>query len=292
MILTLNNDNFNIPDNWDELSQEQFLKIANLSNLKLSPNKFKAYVLISLLNMNVASKLYSNNHTPCYKLTNNKTKKIYLVSVEDIAYTVVNSLNWIFKEIKSEKSSSYEINCRITKTVIPHITIHSEKWYGPDSAMSNSTYEEYIRCLVSASEFSQGKQDGLNKLIAALYRPGSISFNDNGDMRSPYNDHLINVRASLASKVDDITKTAILLQFNGHISTLEKTFPFAFTGHSSSSSSQNTPQNIFFRQLDLIDNLAQHKISEKENVRKSQLYDVLHTLDNIVRNKPKKPKKK
>jgi len=76
------------------------------------------------------------------------------------------------------------------------------------------------------------------------------------------------------------------MQFNGHMWSISQTFPETFT----SGSAKKSSKNVFMQQLDLIDNLAQHRIPDKEAIRKTPLYDVLHTLNNLIINAPKNRK--
>ena len=74
------------------------------------------------------------------------------------------------------------------------------------------------------------------------------------------------------------------MQYNGALWNLARIFPSAFV----SGKGKVSANNVFMQQLDLIDALAQHKIPEKEQIRKSQLYDVLHTFNNLVNINSKK----
>jgi hypothetical protein len=294
MDLTLNNDKYKLPDSWDDLSEGQLLRIADLANKSIPVNQFKTHILLSILGFQSGNRMYAYSHSQqsptttkdkelCYVLKDYKNKKRYLISITDLAYIVTNSLGFLFKESIIENKQHIEIDCKLNKTIITSIPLQGEKWFGPGDSLSNSTYEEYIRCLVSASEYSRGDSAGLDRLICAMYRPGnSENAAENGDFRQPFNDNLVQHRAKFVANLHPVLKSAIMLQFNGAIRNLANIFPNAF-GSSSSNAKPPTSRDIFLQQFEIIDNLAQHRIPDKEIIRKSQLYDVLQTLDNVVR---------
>jgi hypothetical protein len=282
--LRLNNEVFILPDNWNQLTEEQLIRVASLWNLGLSQNEFKLYLLVSILGLTVPrDKKYSLNGESCYRLMG-KTKS-YLISLTDLAIVNINSLGFLFKETETPKGIRLELDCKLVKTVIKYIEVDGEKWYGPGDAMNNCIYEEYIRALVSASEFSETKNiSALNKLVATLYRTGGKDNAVNGDLRIPFNDFTVDQDAKKLDRIPESVKHVILLQFNGALYHMSQVFEYAFK----KGSGKLNAKNIFLQQLDLVDNLADHKIPDKEAIRKTQLYDVLHTLDNLIKTKKRK----
>ena len=230
MKLSLNNDTFNIPDSWDELNHAQFLRISDLSSRNLPVNQYKTYILLAILGFHAGSRMHAYTHNPnspaaegkikepCYQLHDYKNKKKYLISVCDMAYVVNSTLNYLFIESIVDNKPVIQIDCKLKKTIITSISVQGETWYGPGDSLSNSIYEEYIRCLVSASEFASGDSTGLDRLICAMYRPGnSENASENGDFREPFNDNLVQHRAKFVANLHPSLKNAIMLQFNGAI---------------------------------------------------------------------------
>jgi len=290
MKINLNDDIYIIPDSWDGLSKSQFIRIADLSLQSLPVNQFKLYILLAILNFKVGKRMFaksdtSNNKEMCYVLRSiDNPNKIYLVAVSDLAVIINNSLAWLFKESNVNNKISLVLNCTLRKSLVSDIYVKGERWYGPADSLNNSIYEEYIRCLVSASEYSRGDSTGLDRLICAMYRPGnSVNATDNGDFRNPYNDNLVFHRAKFVEDLNPGIKIAILLQFNGAVANIAAIFPNAFNKGNDNNEVVNNSNDVFMRQLEIIDNLAQHRIPEKEQIRQSQLYDVLQTLDNVVK---------
>lgn len=276
--LELNNDVYLLPSNWNELTKEQFIRIAQLSTLKLTQNELKLYLLVSILGFTIPhEKAYSVNGEKCYRMRG--SKKVYLISATDLAYVCCNSLSFIFIERKFGERITLEIDCKLALTLIDFIDVNGEKWYGPANSLNNCIYEEYIRTLVFASEFSENKSiDSLNKLVACLYRPAKREEDNSGDTRIPFNDFIVEQEAKKLAKVPEAIKYAILLQFNGALWNLARLYKEAFTPGTGKASAKN----VFMQQMDLIDSLAKHNIPEKELIRKAPLYDVLHTFNNLV----------
>lgn len=277
--LFLNNDKYILPESWDELTELQLLRIADLSMLNLSPYEFRLYLLVAILDFTVPQEMaYSVNNERCYRM---RSKKItYLISEVDLAYTCINSLGFLFTERNVGDDVVLDIDCKLSKSLITSIKVNGEDWIAPGDALNNIIYEEYIRALISASEFTNTHNPSdLHKLIATLYRPAKNDGSANtGDMRIPFNDFAVEENAKKLNKLPEYVKIAILLQFNGALYSIAQTFKDAFKKGSGKASAKN----IFLQQLDIVDNLAYHKIPEKEQIRKTQLYDVLHTLNNLI----------
>ena len=63
MNLTLGNDNFIIPDSWDQLDRAQMLRLADLSQKQLPPAQFKLHLLLAILGMHAGNNMHAYSHT-------------------------------------------------------------------------------------------------------------------------------------------------------------------------------------------------------------------------------------
>lgn len=103
--------------------------------------------------------------------------------------------------------------------------------HGPYSALSNSTFWEFIKAEQYFLNYLEKKDDiWLDKLIATLYRPAKQDFNPmlDNDRRIPLNDLAIKHRLRMVSRIDEDTKLAIMMWFDGCRTQLIKHFPLVW----------------------------------------------------------------
>ena len=119
--------------------------------------------------------------------------------------------------------------------------------------------------------------EDLDLLVATLYRMRDRSMDESsidfkGDIREPFNDHLVAARAKKLKNLDTIIKTGILLFYQGCRKFIMKQFPGVFKKGSGESGSPVPGM------LALVDALSGDDVTKTEEVRHSQLYDVLVRL--------------
>jgi hypothetical protein len=125
-------------------------------------------------------------------------------------------------------TSSFQESRTLTRQKIKKIRCAFVLLHGPNSALSNSTFWEFIKAEQCFLNYLEKKDDiWLDKLIATLYRPSKDNFNTRleNDRRIALNDHEVTDRLKLISRIDKKTKIAVLMWFDGCRTHLIKYFP-------------------------------------------------------------------
>jgi hypothetical protein len=290
--LTIDGDNFAIPHSWNELTPDQFIRIASLGIQNLPFAEFRAKALLRLLDLRVMKrKPVMVDDVPHYYLKHGHSR-IYLLSVEALD-EVAGTISFLISEKIVKNQKYYFINPKLTRNLIPEVN----GLVGPADGLVNCIFEEFIRAQTSLEKFHKtGKTEHLDMLIAALYRPrdpeADVSSADyKGDIREAFNDYTIDVRMKAVSKLSPEIKNAILMFYQGCFYMIDKKFPHVFNGDGSGAVNAD-PYMGFMK---LANALAQNDVTKAEQVRRSMLYDVLVTLEELAIQKEKldaiKPKK-
>lgn len=183
--LHYNNESYSIPEQYNELTGMQLIKLAPL----LKSNATNA-MLLSLQVLQV--------------LMNKSTAAFFFLSL-DLRERAMKYVQWVF-----EKNT-------LTEQLLPEI----DGYYGPKSKFDNLTLEEYHCSEIFYAEFiATADAQALDKLVAVLYRkPKSVFYNQSkdtaGDIRKEFNEHEIEYWEKKVSRWPMDTKQAILLWYDG-----------------------------------------------------------------------------
>lgn len=287
-ILTLGNENINIPNNWNELTQKQLLWLASVDFNKLDLRMFRFDLFRVITEIKVKKfRVYLHNEY-CYRIK--YKRKIYLISVNDLTEILEQLFDFLFKkrveQTKYGNETTLYVDSKLYKNLLPYIKKGFRKYYGPADALTNITFEEYIRASVCYNNYvKHNKSDYLDMLIATLYRKTESKqvAKINGDCRVAFNDNTISENALKFKNLSPVIKNAIMLYYSGSSYFLMKRYPEVFSGEGSPSAS------LFDNYQKITDALTKYDPTKKEAVRKMLLYDVLDTLNNtIIESKKKK----
>ena len=282
--LSIDGDNFTIPQTWNELTPDQFLRVASLGVQSLPKADFLLKALLKLLDLKVMTrKAVMIDELPHYYLRHGKSR-VYLLGVDQLQ-ELAATISFLLSEKVEKGKKFYFINPRYSRNPLPMV----KGLAGPADGLINCVFEEFIRAQTCLEKFSKtGKMVHLDRLIAALYRPvdpgqdtGSASFS--GDVREAFNDHTVDTRLKLVSKISPALKNAILMFYQGCFYMIDKKFPHVFSGDGSGAA----PTDPYMGFMKLANALAQNDVTKAELVRRSSLYDVLVTLEELAIQKEK-----
>lgn len=126
------------------------------------------------------------------------------------------------------------------------------KFYGPADGLIDFTYQQFMELQIAQAE-SANMERGINKLLSLMYKRkrGKSS--------------------KWIRKISKNKKTAILWFYLGCINFLQKRFSLVFSGESSSG-------DVTDGQMRIIDALAKNDVTKKADVRNSDLYEALYTM--------------
>ncbi len=272
-----------LPEKWSELSAKQLLQICSLTFS--SPDNVSLTTQMLLL---FAGLKFCQNRRPVmvdgiphWYLKQNKIR-IGLTSAEDLAFAA-SPLHFIFTEHKGRKV----FESKLYKNLLPVISVGRKKLYGPDSALYNIRFAEFMRLEALYEQFMKtGDTEILDKLIAVLYRPrdngnpeSSPKFT--GDVRIPFNDHLVDANKTIAKRMKPEYKLAVRLFYEGcrwFIFKGCKLFENAFGDAGSSDS--NMPAMLEFTRL--VNALSNDDASKMEQIRQTPAWDIFHQLEAVA----------
>lgn len=186
--LNIKNEIRMIPENFDELTEAQFVKYIEMIHTITDINEFKIKYLLYLLNL-----------TPAFL---NK----YQFALEQIIGEVLEVIHF------TEMSECSKIQIPIIKTKIGN-------FYGPADRLDSFTAEELdsANVLYDVAVETESIED-LANFVAVLYRPtlphiqiGTPEWK--GDYRMPYNSNNIKLHAKGLESVDYFILKAVMLNF-------------------------------------------------------------------------------
>lgn len=278
--LRINNTHITYPGSWDELTEKQLLAIASLSSLQLSEMQFKFHCFTALTKIEIPKQFPSRN-------PDNINEKLFRIRLIDKSEAMIssmqltelaNSMDFLISRAEKKDGIHVSLESKLTRNIISFFKIDGLKYYGPADKLFNITFSEFIHTETNLKRFMNSRDVVfLDKLIAILYRkqardydPDSKDFN--GDRREPFNDHQIDARAAVISKMDHNIKIAIYLFYTGCQNWIMNQFPHVFQG-----TGKRSDDSLGF--LGLVDTLTGGDVTKNELVRSSYLMDVMVHLE-------------
>jgi len=282
--ITINSDKFNLPTRWNELTPVQFRHIAMLSLQQLTPTEFKLKAALLLLGITVEPVPENNlKGESCYYVRHEKNT--YLLSTHQLM-AIAEPMKFLFDIVETDEGHNYQLHCKLFRQLIPEIKVSGHTFYGPDSALTNILFKEYIRAETYFAEFlSKKNKADADRLIATLYRQQAKDYNPEdvnftGDRREPINDFLIDNRAKVISKLDEVTRQAILMWYEGCKNFLSTKYARVFEeGEQKKGSAKQ--QDIFEGYMRLLATLSNNDATKTEDWLNINLHMVMLTMDNM-----------
>lgn len=282
--ITINSDKFNLPTRWNELTTDQFRHIATLSLQQLTPAEFKLKAALLLLNITVEPlPEQSVKAESCYYIRHGKNT--YLVSTHQLM-AISEQMKFMFDIVETSEGHNYQLHCKLFRQLIPNISVAGHTFYGPDDALTNILFKEYIRAETYFSEFLSKKDKAdADRLIATMYRPEAKYYNPadvnfSGDRREPINDFLIENRAKVISKLDDVTRQAILMWYEGCKNFITTKYARVFEeGNKPKGSGKQ--QDIFEGYMRLLATLSNNDATRTDDWLNTNMHMVMLTMDNM-----------
>jgi hypothetical protein len=285
--LTINNIPYSIPGSWNELTQQQLLQLVTMYNKKYNLVELSVKLLLVITGLKVVfidkyEAKGSDITSEAFEFRHGSHH--FIIDIKDIIHAA-SKLDFLFhiEEIKGQKV--YSLNSKLSRNLFPEIIfgmpLFREIWHGPADNFTNMILSEFIHAETAFDKLlSTSDEKYLDHLIAILYRPaGKLKTKDpefRGDIREPFNDFIIDNRASLSHMIRDDIKIAILLFYTGSRYALTKIFPEVFSGSGSADT------DTFRSYMGLIETLANYDITKKEEIRNAYLYDVLLTMNQSI----------
>jgi len=282
--ITINSEKLSLPTKWNELTPGQFRHIAMLSLQQLTPTEFKLKAALLLLGITVEPVPENNlKGESCYYVRHEKNT--YLLSTYQLM-AIAEPMKFLFDIVETAEGHNYQLHCKLFRQLIPEIEVAGHTFYGPDDALTNILFKEYVRAETYFAEFlSKKDKASADRLIATMYRPQAKYYNPadvnfSGDRREPINDFLIENRAKVISKLDDVTRQAILMWYEGCKHFLSTKYARVFDGGDEPKGS-GKQTDIFENYMRLLATLSNNDATRTDDWLNTNLHMVMLTMDNM-----------
>lgn len=156
------------PSKVEELSTDEYVFfIEHLLKFESGDYTFSEFKLLLLY------KLLGIKYSIKYSLLKDKDRML----VNENLYRISEQLDSFFKKESREGQEYITFDINVTKNLIPVIKgrFWQRRLYGPSEALTDISFIEYKDAHTAFAEYTKSQKDEyLNKLIAALYRPGKV----------------------------------------------------------------------------------------------------------------------
>lgn len=191
---------YQIPESWNELSQKQLLKCADLLNKSFSEYTMLTSIFHCLAQMRAFT---------------------FFSIPKDKLYDCINLVSWIIQGVT------------LTEQRIPFY----QGFYGPKKELENLRLKEFAMTELLYLQFRNDNNiDALNELISILYRPGKKGYNIkldvDGDIRVAYNSHVVPFYKRKVSKWPIKVKLSIAFFYEGCRNNFTNNYKEVFEGES------------------------------------------------------------
>lgn len=242
-----------IPDNWNELSGKQLVKVMGILNAhNLKPEVAELAILKVLMGINAIK----------FGLLNNDLKARLLPYIQWVANEDLNLTEIILHSHRKN--------------------IFCKKLYAPQSEFNNLLMVEFHYTEVAYHSLTEADNiDSLNELVAILYRTGKANYNYKrnvgGDVRIEFIDADIAYHKAIVSKWKLPVKQAILLWYNGCRQLLIEEYPLVYDGKKN-----NEKSNYFSGLYNMMRSIAGDKYGTIDKVEKLTVHTAHLELTCII----------
>lgn len=256
--ISIRNKNYDIPENWNEISKHELLVMGEVFPLIPSFDKLLR-LFFGFLKVNKRPLLQLHlfwNKRLADKLAREIGSNLYF---ENLTFAIdqLDNFAWVFKTNE------------LTKTVIDQFRVGFTVYYGHGAKLNNVEIEEFAFADAFFIKYMQTKEEiHLNRMIACLYRPKGTG--NHGDVRKYFFDNEIEARAKRISKVSIAKRHAILLNYIGQRSHLINS-PSGKKVFTSNKKSDKGWGHVIL-------SIAGGKFGDYDKTRRAMLWDVLRDL--------------
>ena len=266
--IQINDDLYQIPSEWDELTPAQLEYLSRISRSDQPVEQFKLLMLLYCLRARVTrhprlsktlARLKVGTESPrvCLRIR----RKRYWLTPEEVNL-MADQMAWLL----TEKEKDYCIQPLRTVNPYPKLRIRWHRLAGPDDNLFDITFEQYmyLQTYLDALPDDPSKMDSL---LACLWHTGRA-------FRIDRLEH----DARIIRRLRPDRKAALYWFVLGSIGYLADNYPRVFSGGSG-----RVQGNVFDSQLRLLDSLAAHDMTKKDEVRRGLFIDALYAMDEQLR---------
>lgn len=259
--LHYHSNTFNLPENYNELTGEQLVKINALMQVEMPLPLLRLKLLQVLLQLNMYQFFKLDADCKHRILFYDRLEEEFLHNDEEEK----TSIDWLF-----EKNT-------LTEQLLPVY----EHYHGPKKEFDNLRVNEFHSTEISYYDYLQEqKVEDLNKLVAALYRPCKPGYDfeldSDGDARIPFNANELDHYAAKVASWPMAVKTAILSYYDGNREYIRELYEDAFNSPEAAEAEGDAGM------YDIIRQLAGTKYGNFKEVEQLYLHDVLREIESSM----------
>lgn len=283
--IQINDDLYQVPSEWDELTPAQLEYLARISRSDQPVEQFKLLMLLYCLRARVTrhprlgktlAKLKVGTESPRVCLSIRRRR--YWLTPEEVNL-MADQMGWLLTEKETDLSQKlrrdnfyrkkeicYCIQPRRTDNPFPRLCIGLRRLTGPDDCLFDISFEQYmyLQTYLDALPDDPAKMD---TMLACLWHTGRT-------FRIGRLEH----DAKLIRRLRPDRKAAMYWFVLGCIGYLGMNYPRVFSGGGG-----RIRGNVFDSQLRLLDSLAAHDMTKKDEVRHGLFIDALYAMDEQLR---------
>lgn len=261
--IQIDNNKYPVPENWNEMTNDQLLFLAHLFNQDRTAQEVKLQLLLFTLKARVNR--YKRAQGDGYKITT-QGKTFYLLPAAFAGLS--EAYDFLFKESEDGKAM---LNIQLTRNPFPEIVVKNKCLCGPDDGLANLSYGQFVMLRTWQQRLSISPEDSIDQFLSVMYKADSFNTDEDGD-------------PALLKNVAPEIKLVLFWFYLGSMSFIQERFPRVFPGGSESGG------DVFDSQMRLIDEMAGGDVTKKVQVKQSLLYDAIYTLDMALERDSKRKK--
>lgn len=220
------------PSEWNDLTRKQYVAVINLLHSSGEMYFFRVRLVSIMLGLSKLKTLLLAASFKIAKWTGtNKYANVNELKeeAEDNAAIMMVQLWWLFAWVQEDIT--------LTKNLIRWIKpgLFGTKLYGPDDGLSTMTAEEWMWVDLFYMAWRENNDfEDLHKMVACMYRPKIASKKQyevdfTGDIREPFNIHLIDGRVEKIKNLNEVELLAIMHWYESSRHVIVKDFDRVFT---------------------------------------------------------------
>lgn len=271
--IQINDDQYHLPKNWDELTLDQLRHLVKLTQSDVPVEEIKIHMMLYCLQAHVGrhKDIYRDAvhlviGQPSEKVRFRVRKKEYLLRPEEVSQ-LSDLFHYLLRLDESKhRVYHYYINPdELTTNPLPTLRCRLRKFTGPDDQLLDITFEQYMH-LQAYLDSMRSTPEHIDYLLACLWHTGKA-----------WNINRLEHDASILRHLPGDTKMVLYWFVLGSLSCYAQMFPRIFSGASGGNG------RVFDSQMRLLDSLAQSDVTKKPEVRKGYLIDALYSMDESLR---------
>lgn len=253
--ITIGSKNYTVPGAWNELTAEQLCFLAIILKKRCTPQEAKLKMLLFCMDARI--RRYQQAHGDGFAVVF-PGGKAWLTAEQLAALSTV--LDFLFEE--TEQGVSLDI--RLTRNPFPLYATKSMILAGPDDALTNVGYGQFIMLQSWQQQMKHDFDGALDSFLAVVWKDSAFTTSEDG-------------AAVWFRDVDPAVKTVMFWYYLGSMRFIQEKFPRVFPGGDGSDGG-----DVFDLQQRIVDEMAGGDVTKKEQVKQCLLYDALYTLDMAI----------